>query len=289
MKSYPVNPGVAAIFPWLAPIAQRYETYKFRKLEFTYRTQTASTTTGIVILGVDLDAADPGPVQISQAYAMQNRVADAFWKDQTLRTDLTGDRLPSRYTRPGQFLGIGNRAVDIKTYDLGNLCVSWDGANVLNVDLGLIEVHYCIDLFTPQSENGVGGAWDNDIGLDATHLFGTVADLNPDPHAILPLYPTTSASALFSQQGEFLIVVEIFGTGLGVNLEFHESGPSGTLFDLLDATVNAASTRVMCVARCRAFCGSAIAPTITATTVGSIVWSWAPCGYQQLDVTADWI
>jgi len=37
VNSFVINPGMAATFPWLAAIAQRFESYRFRRLRFLFR------------------------------------------------------------------------------------------------------------------------------------------------------------------------------------------------------------------------------------------------------------
>jgi len=48
-QSYPLNPGLESVFPWLSQIAMNYEEYEFDQLLFTYKSTTAenaSSTTG---------------------------------------------------------------------------------------------------------------------------------------------------------------------------------------------------------------------------------------------------
>ena len=61
----PINPGNRLLFPWLASIASRFETYRFNSLKFIYEPQCGTDTDGTVMIAVDFDAIDPPPVAIS--------------------------------------------------------------------------------------------------------------------------------------------------------------------------------------------------------------------------------
>ena len=56
VTKYPCNPGLAAVFPWLSQIAQRWDQYRFHKLVFHYLTRASTATVGSVILAPDYDA-----------------------------------------------------------------------------------------------------------------------------------------------------------------------------------------------------------------------------------------
>jgi hypothetical protein len=134
------------MFPWLSQVAQRYETYKFRKLLFEYHTRAATSQVGTVGLVFDFDAEDPAPASQMEALSYHDKCADSPWKDDCVVLDLAqGDRLPIRYTRAGTPTG----NYDIKTYDVGNLHVFTDGV-ASSTNLGLLEVKYVVDLYTPQ-------------------------------------------------------------------------------------------------------------------------------------------
>ena len=100
VTTFSCNPGVSGLFPWLAQIAQRYETYKFRDITFRYHTRATTTQVGTVGMAFDFDAQDPAPTSQMDALMYHDHSADACWKQITLRLDLAmGDRIPVRYTR----------------------------------------------------------------------------------------------------------------------------------------------------------------------------------------------
>lgn len=274
--SYPLNPGVAAIFPWLSTIAQRYEKYRFRQLSFDYHTRAATSQVGTVGMVFDFDALDPAPSSQMQALTYQDKVADSPWKDMCLRVDLAqGDRMPVRYTRAGQPSG----SYDIKTYDLGNLHIFVDGV-AASTNLGLLEVNYSVDLFTPQVQDPVGGLLYNDAGANATHVLGTATTANADAQALLPGSMTGTGVFTFNQAFEGILTFDIVGTVLTANLALVPAG-IGAAATSMWQLANAAGTAVVGGAKITAQPGSTITPTITATTVTETSFVFSKCGYNQ--------
>lgn len=54
----PMNPALATSFPWLSKIAGAYETYRFRKLKFSYVPQCSTTSSGSFGMYFDYDPTD---------------------------------------------------------------------------------------------------------------------------------------------------------------------------------------------------------------------------------------
>jgi len=262
VTSYPCNPGVASIFPWLSEVADRYETYKFESLSFRFHTQQATSAVGTVTLAFDFDAADPAPSSLLQAASYRDRAIGAAWQNNSLKLDLVqGDKSRSRYTR----VGLPASPYDLKTYDLGTLHVCTDG--VAAATIGLLEAEYVVDLYTPQIQDPVGGKSASTAGMDATHLFGTSQTI--DAQASLPGVFTSSSVFTFNQAFEGLVTFQVIGTVLSANISPVVSS-SGTAYGAVTPLVNAAATEVLDCFSIRAVPGTTMTPTITATTVTSV-------------------
>jgi len=262
------------LFPWLSQVASRYETYKFRRVRFNYHTQAATTQVGNVTLAFDFDTTDPAPVTQMQALSYRDRVYGAPWTSFSLDLDLAqGDKLPSRFTR----VGLPASPYDLKTFDLGRLHVCVEGVAAATV--GLLEVEYVVDLFTPQIEDGVGGNMNATTGLDATHLFG---NYTVDPQGFMPFTVTSTSVITFNQYWEGIIVFEIGGTVLSANYNPVVAG-GGVTAVTGNQIVNAGGTIVRGAFRVRAIPGTTITPTITATTVTAAYYNVASVGYNQID------
>jgi hypothetical protein len=210
------------------------------------------------------------------ALTYNDKSADAVWKEQDLKIDLAaGDKLPTRYTRAGTPSGY----FDLKTFDLGALHVFVDGVSA-STNVGLLEVKYIVDLFTPQTQTPLGGSFSNTSGLDSTHLVGTVSTFTPDPQAILPCAQVSTSKLLFLQPFEGLLYVDIRGTVLSAN--FAPVISSDGEVTLLNTVGESSGTTVMAVYKIRAYPGTSLTPTITATTVTGVYYSFAKAAYDSL-------
>jgi len=263
-------------FPWLADIAARYETYKFRSLRFDYIPQSATSAAGTVILAFDFDAQDPAPVTQFAALSYHDRASNVTWHASSLQLDLAqGDKSPSKYTRVG--LPISD-SFDLKTFDLGNLHVCVEGVAAATV--GRLEVSYVVDLFTPQVQDPIGGVISSATGLDATHLWGTPASLVADAQGEFPFTVDSSAVLTFSQQFEGMVYFEVSGTVVSANFAPVASATGVTT--VKNQIVNAGATAVRGAFAVRAQKGTTLTPTITATTVTLVAYYFSRAAYSSI-------
>lgn len=145
-SEYAVNPGNSAVFPWLAQIALRYESYVFKRLHFEFETVSSTLTAGSIMMACDYDAADNAPVdkQTLMSYAQATRSAP--WQECSFAaksSDLT------KFTRERYVRGDTPPSGDIKTYDVANFFLATQG--MTNADaVGELYVSYTVELRTPQ-------------------------------------------------------------------------------------------------------------------------------------------
>jgi len=141
--AYPINPGQAAMFPWLNKEAQLYEKYMFTNLSFQYLTETnefQAVAVGKVILAVDYDASDAPPATKMQVEDSEPNKTCAPYQNMSLScrpADINGS-IGWHYVRPAGLPG----ATDIKTYDCGNLNVGVSANGGSGTKIGEIWVTY---------------------------------------------------------------------------------------------------------------------------------------------------
>jgi len=280
VSAYPVNPAVGTIFPWLSSVAARYETYKFRNLSFEFRTNQPATVGGIVCMAFEADANDPAPTTMFKAESYHDAISDVVWNHSRLPIDLrSDDKIPSRKTR----VGIPTAAnYDLTTYDVGTLYVLTEGINV-TAAVGRLVVHYTVDLFTHQVQDGVAGYFTTTAGTDSTHFFGTARTVDAD--AILPFTFTDAQVVTFNQQFEGIITIKVIGTVMSGDIAGTIAGPSGCVVQMngsLGQTVNATATTVVAACRVRASPGARLSFAMTATTVSTVYMTLAPGAYGQI-------
>jgi len=211
--TFPINPGVVTMFPWLSAIASRFESYIFEKLSFEFCTELATTNAGSAILVVDTDASDPAPTTKTQALTYRNKSRSATWQESTLRVsgeDLRKEK--SYFVRSGALAA--NQ--DIKLYDTGNLFGCASGTIAGN--LGELYVNYRVKLMTPQAGSlAVAGAlWAEYKGTSNANPYVTQTGNLPVTAASPVVSGTTSSQGIwtFSSPWSGVLVLQATGTGL---------------------------------------------------------------------------
>jgi len=220
--AYPINPGQAALFPWLSTIAKQFERYHFEKLAFIFKKEVsefnAAGAAGKVVMSVDFDAADPPPGTKQQ---MEDTIphADAMpcqsFSLPLSPSDLNSANTLGRYVRTGGLPG----GTDIKTTDVGNLNVATQGVPS-NVEIGELHVAYRVRLIKPVLENLAGAPANNQASM-----FITTA-----PQALV-----TTALKVLPGGGAGSV------NGLGINLAGGVTVPPAGNY-LVDAVVQFASS-----------------------------------------------
>lgn len=146
-SSYSINPGLSPLFPWLSGMASLFESYRFKRLVFHYRTSSSTATGGKVLLSVDWDAADATPDTKVGQLQERTKADDAAWANFSLICDQADLNKfgPQRFVRQGSV-----SSTDIKTYDVGNLILGVSGMSGTSV-VGELWVEYDVELMTPNT------------------------------------------------------------------------------------------------------------------------------------------
>lgn len=147
LKSYELNPGLSATFPWLSSIAKMYESYVFQNLRIEYVPSCGTTTAGSLIMAIDFDAFDYPPKSRAEFMMQHGCVRAPLWDSASYVASPQNLKKfgIQRYTRAGSLAD----NLDVKTYDVGKLYVDVEGAGAILA--GELYISYCIDLFTPQA------------------------------------------------------------------------------------------------------------------------------------------
>jgi len=141
LQSY-AQPGLIESLPWVAPIANSFEEYRFVKLIYHYRNAVSTLTDGIVLMSFDYDALDQPPLSARDLSQSSHYLDTAPWNSARLVVNKTS---AWKYTR--------DRVIpntDLKTYDLGRFFVASEGTPADKL-LGYIECEYVIEFRKRQS------------------------------------------------------------------------------------------------------------------------------------------
>jgi len=243
----PINPGIDLAFPWLCHMAYNYESYRFLKLRYEYRSAVGSASGGRVMLLVDYDAADPAPANKSQFLSNHEAISAPVWGS----CDLNCDR-PDLLKLPQKFNRYGDLAanLDVKTYDVGHLFVATSGldAGLVGTSVGEIYVSYVIELITPQL-NHLAEIEANSRRITAGGTISKAAPLGDAPaiEGGLHVNVANPTTLHFADPGEYLMTLYKTGTTL-VNTVLAAVG-AGVTVSVLNAVVSGAATSAMQSAR----------------------------------------
>ncbi len=165
--AYPLNPGIATTFPWLATVAQNYQEYVFHGVVFEFRPLITDFVTGgapgVVIMATNYNADAPVYTSKQQMenseYAVSVKPTNALMHGVECAINQT--ILPQRYVRTGN-VPVGQ---DLRLYDYGNFQFATQ-ANPIQ-DLGELWVTYCVEFHKPILPIDVGG------DVNSAHVFRT--------------------------------------------------------------------------------------------------------------------
>lgn len=240
VTAYSINPGLLSSFPWLATLAGNYESYRFIKLKYCFRTLVGSSTAGTIAMAIDYDAADAAPASLMQLYQYNGSRDSQVWAAETCLIADGPDmhKLPQNYVRQG--ILAANQ--DIKTYDIGTFYIATQdmaGASAI----GRLWVEYELELITPQAQvSGISLSAKVVSGgtVDKANVFGSSAVITGG------LQITAVGKTLtFNQPGQYIVVQNIVGTGLNAastvtgsaTFTKIEENVSGSLFAYLEIAV----------------------------------------------------
>jgi hypothetical protein len=206
------NPGLQANFPWLAQIANAYEKFIVKSIEYRFATEAPTSTTGSVFLSPEYNPQDSAPLSKQETFQNEDTVRTVPWED-------VGCKIPTKYLRVYNeyFVRAGTLPVnqDLKTYDPLIMYVCTQGQANANL-VGEIWVDYEIELINPQGNlNPASGAGIVAAGSTAAHIFAGLVTYGPLSIVASATTNVLTLSAMVIGQ-EYQITVGVTGTNPNV-------------------------------------------------------------------------
>jgi hypothetical protein len=203
--SWSINPGIAQLLMWGNQIAGKYESYRFKKLIFTFLPASINEP-GKVMMVIDYDAKDQAPT-ITQAAQMAGPARDGAWKKINMRFSPSRAAIGTkwRYVRSAGTYPSG----DPDLYDAGNLYFFSTGTT--SATIGELWVEYVVELKLPNvgtnTSPALGSAYFSEVTTPYTPAGATqVVDINNPPSLNQANISNDSAYQLsFNSPGEYQI------------------------------------------------------------------------------------
>jgi len=226
LNSYPVNPGMAVTFPWLATVASCYEQYKLWGLIFEYKSTSAvalnSTSTGLgtVIMATEYDVSKP---TFTDKRSMENYVyctscPPSVSAMHPIECAPNANVLSDLYTRSGVETGS-----DLRFSDVGNFQIATVGMPAAGSVIGELWCTFDVELIKPRLPVGISAVPVMHYVYDSVAFHPstapTASDLFGPPSAqktVLRGSFSTSVSLntksiSFSTPGVYLVSIYILG------------------------------------------------------------------------------
>lgn len=136
MESWEINAGLVDLFPQLAPEANLFSEYTFRKLHFRYVPSVGSQTQGRLVFTFNRNVQSAPPTSFTQAASFEGTLACNVWEDMVFMAEV-GEK---KYVRNAHYPS----GSDPKTYDAGLFTMLLE--NIVNSDpnfeMGMILIDY---------------------------------------------------------------------------------------------------------------------------------------------------
>lgn len=163
-RTYPINPGSSATFPWLSNIAAMFQSYRIKGMIFEFNSTSAdalnsvNTALGTVIMSTQYNVALPSFVNKAEMEQYEYTVSGRPSRNLThcIECDPSLQVMEHLFTRTGE-LPIGQ---DYQFYDWGNFQLATVGMQAAAV-IGELWVSYEIEFLKPRIASG--GCWPGDF------------------------------------------------------------------------------------------------------------------------------
>lgn len=205
----PINPGNVEMFPWLASIATRFETYSFKSLRFIYEPQCGTENEGTVMMAVDFDVVDAPPVDKLQFMTYDGAVRSPPWFAAVYDCakynlhKFKQNYITSDFAAP--------TGTDPKTYFIGNLFVATQSQSD-PFTAGELYVEYEIALSTPQlSDLQSAAGYVSQTARETTGLYNVPAYATGELDVITEFDTPNSlldGSYIIAKPGAYLVYAE---------------------------------------------------------------------------------
>lgn len=219
-QSFPLNPGIARTFPWLASVAKNFDQYQIVGCVFQFVSTSSDITAGgalgSVILATDYDAKD---LPYSSKLVMENSQYAVSTKP-SVSTIHAIECDPEATAQSILYIRDGSQPADtdVRLYDLGNFQLATVGLPTSTGNIGELWVSYDVILYKPVlgSLTGISSMF---ILPDNTFIGVTGGYLSTSVFSKPPTYGNLGGSIKFDtysfppeiSSGTFLLEYRVVG------------------------------------------------------------------------------
>lgn len=183
-NTFPINPGLSDVFPWLCEIANNYEQYRFNGLVFQFVSTSsmsiASSTNlamGTIIMSTDYNAADDP--YVSEQQMLGTMFSNSAAPNQDIMHAV--ECAPTDQAQKLYYIRSGDNPsnTDIRLYDMGVFQLATEGMQTGNWRAGQLWVSYDITLCKSVQNNTLGFNLNTDKYQLNNQVAGTTGPYAP--------------------------------------------------------------------------------------------------------------
>lgn len=168
-----INPGLPGSFPWLSGVAENFESYKFKKLTFHFRSTcegnpTTLTNLGTVMMAPQYNVESEQPDSKQQFESWSGCISDKPIKSMKCNVNTNMGPVKKLNVRVN---ATSTSSIDLRLYDIADFYVATAGMNSTGTILGELWVSYDINLYRPKLVNEMNPQsefWRFDLSGEAT-------------------------------------------------------------------------------------------------------------------------
>jgi hypothetical protein len=216
---YIIQPGLVDNFPWLGQIAGAFENYRFRKLNYVYRSRAGSNTAITVYTAFQYDVTDPEFSSVEDMMTYAGARSEVAWQDFSVNAMLNRGRMMRKYLTRTDALAAGQ---DAQLYDSALFTISCISATTAaGFYAGDLLVEYEIEFWNPKQNPNFAGAYGASSGFFLTGVAAQTTPLQGYNAAKTTLFPTAADPIVdeakntitFPQVGAYDIGIHAHGAG----------------------------------------------------------------------------
>jgi hypothetical protein len=289
IASFDINPGLTNTFPWCAPIANQYQSYKLKgaMVEFVSLSSqyTSNTYLGYVAMAPIYNVSAPLPHNKSELNNTNGSISEKPTKSMIMGLECAPERSPLK-----EYFVRGDSQtapVDIKFYDTCKIVIAVGGQPTSGAVLGEIWISYDVQFFDPISTGneleGKGAHYKLGAGVTGAAPFTGMVQMYDNLG--INLVAANQINWSLSEVGQYFVVDYILAgasavlsyntqTGTGIGLQVCWFNDSTIAVNLPATGATSTSVRMTCCLRITAATWFLQLNTTTlpgATTSGDVV------------------
>jgi hypothetical protein len=275
----PINGASSVYWPWLTKLANNYQFYKFRKVSFEYEPFCSTATAGELLMGVDYDPSDVPPTTEQSLSAYPTFTSGPVWKNNSVNLNTSDMEAFVKWHYVAD--GITANVPDAQQFNCASFYAFTNNC-AGSTGVGKMYVKYLVEFKAPSLQPSgplTGGELSGVVSPTATLPLGTSRNVSFGSSGLTIGVDsgTLESSLVFSNPGNYILLLNITGTVLTGAVTIASTNVSAGVVNAQNATVNSAGTSETIFITFTTVVANAVflLTGVNSTTITSVIGYWA--------------